>query len=460
MLEGADAWCWDARPFPAFPAREDVWADTSAWASGHWLNGRLGSEAEALLAAILRRGGVDDFEVGRTQGAVSGYVIDRPMRTRDALQPLLQALGMTAGERGGRISLIGDEAVCGALELDRLALIEERSGPVRTRSLEALPAAARVRFIDEGADYQTGATVARGEGDGGSVDADLPAVCEPGLAKALARRLLKGDGDDRLTVALGPLEAIRLEAGDAVAVEGEAGAWTVERVTLDETPTAVLARRDGERVEFEATVWRSLPAVEPAGMPFARILDLPPLPGSEEDQRPIAIVACEPWRPMTVHVGEDAETLTARGGVGSPATVGRLTQTLAPGVLHRWDELNTVVVRLEGPAPSSVSETAMLGGANLAAIETVAGWEIMQFRHAALLGDDVWRLSGLLGGNRGRNARWRRARWRVGWSCCWIHRPGASPRRSGSGGWRESRGSGPAGVRRAAPASQRYPLRR
>ncbi|WP_171293149.1 baseplate megatron protein TIM-barrel domain-containing protein, partial [Acinetobacter baumannii] len=24
MLEGADAWCWDARPYPAFPARADV----------------------------------------------------------------------------------------------------------------------------------------------------------------------------------------------------------------------------------------------------------------------------------------------------------------------------------------------------------------------------------------------------------------------------------------------------
>lgn len=285
-----------------------------------------------------------------------------------------------------------------------LALTEDRSGPVRTRSLEALPAAARVRFIDEGADYQTGAMVMRGEGDGGSVEADLPAVCDPGLAKALARRLLKGDGDDRLAVALGPLEAMRLEAGDAVTVDGEAGTWRIERVTLDETPTAVLARRDGETVESEATVWKPASGVEAAGMPFVRILDLPPLPGAEEDDRLIAGVASEPWRPMTVHVGEDAETLTARGVVGSPATVGRLTQALAPGVLHRWDETNAVMVRLEGVAPSSASETAVLGGVNLAAIETAAGWEIVQFRQASLLGGDVWRLSGLLRGQQGTEA--------------------------------------------------------
>ena len=128
---------------------------------------------------------------------------------------------------------------------------------------------------------------------------------------------------------------------------------------------------------------------------------MPPLPGAEPDDRLIAAVACEPWRPMTVHVGENAETLTARGTVGAPATVGRLTQTLTPGVLHRWDKANAVVVRLEGAAPASLSESAVLGGANLAAVETAAGWEIVQYRQAALLGAGIWRLSGLLRGQQG-----------------------------------------------------------
>ena len=33
---------WDARPYPAFPARSDVWADGASWRRGHWLNGRAG----------------------------------------------------------------------------------------------------------------------------------------------------------------------------------------------------------------------------------------------------------------------------------------------------------------------------------------------------------------------------------------------------------------------------------
>ena len=39
---------------------------------------------------------------------------------------------------------------------------------------------------------------------------------------------------------LGPLEALRLEPGDAVAVEGRDGVWRVARIELDEEPRAVL----------------------------------------------------------------------------------------------------------------------------------------------------------------------------------------------------------------------------
>lgn len=34
------AWNWDARPFPAFPMRSDVWGDTGNWRTGDWLCGK------------------------------------------------------------------------------------------------------------------------------------------------------------------------------------------------------------------------------------------------------------------------------------------------------------------------------------------------------------------------------------------------------------------------------------
>lgn len=34
-------WTWDARPYPAFPARGDYWGDVPNWLLGHWINGRI-----------------------------------------------------------------------------------------------------------------------------------------------------------------------------------------------------------------------------------------------------------------------------------------------------------------------------------------------------------------------------------------------------------------------------------
>ncbi|MFC5372914.1 glycoside hydrolase TIM-barrel-like domain-containing protein [Brevundimonas faecalis] len=418
MMAGADAWCWDARPWPAFPARAEVWADAGAWRTGHWLNGRLSGEAADLVAAVLRRGGLADeeFAVDALAGSVAGYVIDRPMRTRDTLEPLLAALGATAAERDGRVVVLGETPVEAVLALEALALPETGGSLVAERALSPAPDAARVRFIDETADYQTGAASVRAEDDpgegpargrgGGGLDLELPVVCGAAQALAVARRALAEDEGraERLTARLGPLEALRLEPGDAVRVEGRDGDWRVMRLELDEQPSAMLAPlvvvRPGETVE----AWRPGEGPRRPGAPFLKLADLPPLPGEEEDARPVAIVAADPWTPTTVHGGERADSLTPRATAERPATVGVLTQALAPGVVGRWDEVGAVVLRIEGGAPQSRSAGAVLGGANVLAVETAAGWEVLQHRRAELVGAGIWRLTGLLRGQQGSEA--------------------------------------------------------
>jgi len=407
MLEAADAWCWDARPYPAFPGRAEIWADAGAWRAGHWLNGRLAGDGRDLIAAVLARGGLtaDERTIEGVEGAAAGYVIDRPMRTRDALEPLLGAFDGVAAERDGKVAVLGRATACARLGRAALALPEQGAAESVARALEPRPNAARVRFIDEAADYQTGAVTARADDSaaatGGGVDMDLPLACGDGLARAAAERALDTEGAETITLSLGPLEVLRLEPGDVLQLEGRSGDWRVNRVTADETPSAVLEavgpRRRGEdqgdRREGEP------PSL--TGAPFLRLLDLPPLSGSEEDARPLAAVAAAPWRTMRLHAGPTAGALTARAELETSATVGMLIEPLAPGVRHRWDEVNTIVVRVEGAAPQSAPEAAVLSGANSLAIETPAGWEVVQYRTAALVGGDVWRLSGLLRAQQG-----------------------------------------------------------
>nr|WP_324818748.1 glycoside hydrolase/phage tail family protein [Brevundimonas sp.] len=403
MLESADAWCWDARPWPTFPARSDVWADAPAWRTGHWLNGRLSGDTRDLVAEILRRGGLSEaeYEIGTLGGAVQGYVIDRPMRTRDALEPLLNGLGVVVAETGGRVAVIGDEPAALALTSERLALPANGASVRADRLLEPRPGTARVRFIDGAADYQTGSAVIRTTGEGGGLDLDLPAVCSRALALAAAARALETERDDRLTVALGTLEALALEPGDTVQVDGDTRDWRVLRLGLDETPSAVLEPVSTVRLgEDDGAPSTGRPAAV-TGAPFFRMIDPPPLFGAEGDRRPIAVVAGEPWRPMRVFAGPEAMSLTARGDVEEPATVGVLVSNLASGVRHRWDAANVLDVRIEGRAPESLSTAAVLAGGNALALETASGWEIIQFRAVELIGDEVWRLTCLLRGQQG-----------------------------------------------------------
>lgn len=79
----------------------------------------------------------------------------------------------------------------------------------------------------------------------------------------------------------------------------------------------------------------------------------------------------------------------------------RAAQIRTPGVRNRWDDVNALEVRVEGRSPQSHSVASVLGGDNALLLETTAGWELAQFRQATLLGDDVWRLSGLLRGQQG-----------------------------------------------------------
>ncbi|MFV2092702.1 MAG: glycoside hydrolase TIM-barrel-like domain-containing protein, partial [Hyphomicrobiales bacterium] len=46
------AWAWDARPYPDYPLRADVWSDAPNYDFGHWLGGRLG---RVPLSALVKQ---------------------------------------------------------------------------------------------------------------------------------------------------------------------------------------------------------------------------------------------------------------------------------------------------------------------------------------------------------------------------------------------------------------------
>lgn len=41
IVQNMFLWSWDARPFPYYPKRIDIWSDGDVWSRGHWVNGKV-----------------------------------------------------------------------------------------------------------------------------------------------------------------------------------------------------------------------------------------------------------------------------------------------------------------------------------------------------------------------------------------------------------------------------------
>ncbi len=403
MIEAMSLWAWDARPHPAFPARGDVWADGAAWRLGHWLNGRAGLSGLAeAVTALCARAGVEGVDASSLVGAVSGYVVDAPASARDALEPLMAAYAFDAMERDGQI-VFAHRAIDAPLDLAMEDFAAD-SPPLfaqRADSADA-PAEARLRFLDASRDYRIAGVSARRRDNArdGVESIDAPIVLESLAAEAMAERLLqeRWAATETIGVALGPAH-LSLEPGDSVTIAG-GDAFEVLRIEDAETRRLELRRM---RAESAAHVGIADPNAPPtphvAPTPALAILDLPPLPVAEGDDRPLAAVFASPWlAPHVVYAGASA---TRRATAAYAATMGELLWPLWPGPIDRWDDGNVVRIRLYGGALSSVTRDALLNGANVFAIEADGEWELVQARRCELVAPGEYELSGFLRGRLG-----------------------------------------------------------
>lgn len=406
MIEAAFAWAWDARPYPAFPARRDVWADGAAWRCGHWLNGRAGlSSLAEVVTDLCLRAGVSDVDASALLGAVSGYVVDSPSDARAALEPLMAAYDFAAAEREGRVVFFHrDERAPLPIGLDDLAERSAGASFAQRGDAADIPIEARVRFLDAAKDYLIGAVSARrlDRAEGGVVSIDAPLVLEPEAAEQIAQALLADQraAEEALGFEVGPLH-LALEPGDRVTVAGGADLFEIARIEDAETRNLDLRR---VRSPLSASLALSDPGAPPtpaiAPTPALSILDLPLLPSDQSDDRPLVAVFASPW--LSTHDVYAGVSPTRRAQAPQPAVMGELVWELWPGPVDRWDDGNAVRIKLYGGALASAEEAAVLDGANAFAIDAGDGeWEIVQARSCTLMAPNEYELRGLLRGQLG-----------------------------------------------------------
>jgi hypothetical protein len=409
---GVHLWAWDARPFALFPTRRDLWADGANWRLGHWLNGRAGAGGlSEVVADLCRRAGVTDAATGGLTGIVPGYIVDSPAEARAAIEPLARVFAFDAREHEGAIVFEHDvEGDAAMLSLDTLVEAPDGRAAITRDDGADAPCEARVRFLDPERDYRVAMVSARQrDAAGAGVETvDAPLCLSVEAAEAAAQAILaKARAEiETLSVALAPSQ-LAVEPGDGatLAAPGAPESFRVARIEEGPTREALLSRR--APAAAAATVFAPAPAAAPLtaapSAPDFVLLDLPPIPGAEDDDRPLFAALAAPWSgPVDFYAGEAAETATWRGRAEFPAIMGALQWDLWPGPVGRWDEGNVVRVSLSGADLASVTDDALFAGANTFAIEQAdGGWEILQARDIELVSAGTYDLRRLLRGQLG-----------------------------------------------------------
>lgn len=416
VLDRAHVWCWDARPYPAFPGRPDLWSDGPAWQRGHWLNGRAGSVMlAAVIADICREAGVSNFDVSAVTGVVRGFHVNGGETGRAALQPILLAHGIDAVERDGCLCFIPrDGTVKRALGREHLAVADEVRGLETVRAAQAeLSGRLRLTHVESGGDYAAAtaeASLADARGETVS-DSEFPMSLTRAEGRAIAERWLAESVVSRDTArfVLPPSQA-DLGPGDVVLMDdgrAEPKRWRIDRaeragaITVDAVRVEPGVYRQAAANEDDAIVTRYSPPLPV----WSLFLDLPLLKGDEQPHAPYLAATAKPW-PGSVVAYSSVEdeggfelntTLRRRAFIGRTETV---LHRARAGVLDRGEPLR---IRLKDGALRSVGLKALLAGGNALAIGdgSLENWEVIQFAKAVPVERNLWEISDRLRGQAG-----------------------------------------------------------
>lgn len=412
MIDPANifVWSYDARPFPAFPDLGGIWADGASYDTGHWLNGRIeGTPVDRLLRRILADFGLPAADAISVDGFLDGYVLDRPLSARQALEPLGQIFGFDATMSGGRLVFRGRAGSIARVLSDDDWVLDRDGQPYELRRAQEseLPLELRLGFSDGESDYRTAASRSRRLAGAArrEVGIETAIVTRPAEGQRLADQRLQEvwAGRETLQIELPP-RCIGLEPGDVVALPVEGGQRLFRLTRIDDGPSRRASARAVEPAIYRGSGVPSLPrpprsAPALPGRPLVVPLALPIVRTQPPPLLSLAAFA-SPWPgALAVWQADGAGQFELLRLIEAPSIVGETLTVLAPGPVWRTDGRAVLDVRLRGGVLSSVSAEAALAGANALALLDEAGTvEIVTAAHAELIGPGQFRLSGLIRG--------------------------------------------------------------
>lgn len=411
-------WTWDARPFPFWPDLTSVWADAGNWKTGHWVQGKLGlSNLGQIVADLLKKVGYDSnmYDVTRLGDIVTGFVITNRQTVRASLEQLAAAYFFDCVESDGLLKFVKRGKVSNtAIDFEELVPRgdgnEETLTITRTQELE-LPRQVDVIYLNRTADYQAGTQSSQRQ----TVKAvdyatiNVPIVLSDQEAKVVADVSLYNAwvGRVQYQFSLPPKYAL-LEPSDVITVSKDGADYlmrlTGTKLVRNGMQEVTAVAEDVSSYDFYNPAGSAPSNIQPPAIISATRLELFDLPAFPTDgitdayMRYGVVGFAADWAGSAVYRSDDGganyalmQTITAQ------ATLGAVLNIIPAGNVYSWDDFTTIDVLLTFGELQSVTDIAVLNGANACVI----GDEVIQFRTATLLDANKYRLSRLLRGRLG-----------------------------------------------------------
>jgi hypothetical protein len=414
-VERTHIWAWDARPWPDFPLRTNVWSDGENYELGHWLSGRMGGDQLArIVGEICECCGVDQYDVSALNQIVNGFWIKGGTTGREALQVLMSAYEFNSIESEGvMVFKPTDTSTSAMVEISDLVDTGDDLFSISRNSDAAMIDQVSLGFWNSDQNYQFSQLEAR-QNDvllPSQMRLEYPLVLRKSEASVIVQKILLQQGKSREGITFTvPISRVDLTVGDTILVEkmGLVGRYQIGNIE-EHSYRIVEAVRIPPMSPIKATSGNSiagLPHVVAPNPVYASFLNLPTLEAGDSEIAPYIAVTASPWPSGAVfYASKDDEHFEVDYVTLEPTVIGRSLTDVHKSMAHCWSEIS-FDVKVSSGILSSVTEKSLLAGRNLAAIKGADNeeWELFQYQYATLISDGTYRLSRLLRGQFGTDA--------------------------------------------------------
>ena len=194
IVENKFVWTWDARPFPFFPLKTDVWADCSNWQFGHWLNGKVMScQVSDLVEFLLIRAGIENYEIRDVNGVMNGVVLKGLISYKTILGWVLLLYNLRIFQENGRIVVDSMRNLKSVSILSENIVIDEAKAEILNVSSSSGIVFSKVILSFYNVDRNCATSIIHVGDDsknGGEFAFAVPFVLSESVAQNLARKVL------------------------------------------------------------------------------------------------------------------------------------------------------------------------------------------------------------------------------------------------------------------------------